>query len=206
MEYLSKSFIRQYREEFNEIVEDLKNELGNEWSFHHYLVGSARRNLVLDSNEGFDLDYHFRMNNWPDGLTDKEVKYRMMDALDNVTPDNLSYCEDSTHVITTKNVEGSSKIYSYDIALIYEGINTQILKNEKQNDGDGPYHYVDVPDSGDFHEKYKMITGAEMWNDLRDIYKDKKIEQHAIQKDFRPLSFSLLISTIHEVLQMHNLI
>ncbi len=206
MEYLSRAFIRQYREEFDEIVEDLKVELGNEWSFHHYLVGSARRNLVLDSSEGFDLDYHFRMNQWPRGLTDKEIKFKIMDALDNVTPNKLSYCEDSTHVITTKCVEGNKKIYSYDIGLIKEGVNTQILKNEKRNDGDGPYHYVDVSESGDFNERYKLVSGAEMWNDLREIYKGKKIEQHAIKKEVRPLSFSLLISAVNEVLQKYKLI
>ena len=58
MVYLARRVVNIYKKEFYGIIQDLKVELGEEWNFYHYLVGSGRRNMILDSNEGFDLDFH----------------------------------------------------------------------------------------------------------------------------------------------------
>ena len=73
MEYLSKRIVKIYKKEFYSIVQGLKEELGDEWNFHYYLVGSASRNMVVKSNEGFDLDFHLMLKNWPDELSDEEI-------------------------------------------------------------------------------------------------------------------------------------
>ena len=205
MEYLSKKKIRPYREQFNEIVNKLKEKLGSGWSFQYYLVGSARRNMVFDGNEGFDLDYHFKLNYWPAELSDEDIKREFRIKLDDIVPYyDLSYCEDSTHVLTTKYIEGTKIIYSYDIAIIKEEVKSQILKNEKDNSSNGPYHFVDIPNSSDFISRYKLVTGPDMWNDLRKNYKEKKESQIIIRKDDRILSFSLFISSVNEILQKYR--
>jgi len=205
MEYLFRGYIRQYREQFDKIIQDVKIKMGSEWTFNYYLVGSARRNLVLDSNEGFDLDYHLELHKYPQSMSHKDIKMEFKDAFDKVVPNyELRPCEDSTHVLTTKHFEGDQLKYSYDIAIIRNEAMAQILKNEKANNGNGPYHFVDIPNGSNFHDRYSQIKGSKMWNDLRDNYKIKKETQHKDKKEFRCLSFSLLISSVNEILQKYG--
>lgn len=206
MEYLSKKKVQTYKDEISEIIEALKDELGDEWYFYYYLVGSGRRNMVLESNEGFDLDYHLMLKKWPSNLDAEGIKMAMMEALDEVTPDHLSNSKDSTHVITIKCVENGILKYSYDLAIMKKGNSSQILKNEKDDGSNGPYHFVPVPDSSSFFERFSLVKGSEMWRDLRDFYKEEKIEQHKEKKEDRIYSFSLLQSATNRVLQKFDLL
>lgn len=206
MDYLGKKKVKVYKQEFSGIVNDLKDELGDGWNFHYYLVGSAKRNMVIKSNEGFDLDYHLMLKDWPDELTDKQLKLTVMEAFDNVTPNHLSNSKDSTNVITINCVENEVLKYSYDIALMHKTIGSNILKNEKDDGSNGPYHFVQVSDSSSFFERFHMIKGHEMWRDLRSIYFDKKIEQHQDAKDVRIYSFALLKEATNDVLLKYKLI
>lgn len=200
MDYLGKKKLKEYKDEIKIIIEDLKDELGNEWSFHYYLVGSGRRNMVVDSNEGFDLDYHILLNKHPKNLKAKIIKKMFMDALDKITPNHLSNSKDSTHVITIKCIEDEKLKYSYDLAIMKKGEYSEILKNEKEDGSNGPYHFVQVPDSNHFIEKFSQIKGLEMWNELRQIYLSKKEKQHETVKEERIYSFALLQEATNEVL------
>lgn len=204
MEYLGKRKLQPYKDEISQIIQDLQDELGNEWYFYYYLVGSGRRNMVLESNEGFDLDYHLMLKKWTGGLDAKGIKMEMMRALDEVTPGHLSNSKDSTHVITIKCIETGKLKYSYDLAIMEKNESSVILKNEKHDGTNGPYHFVQVPNSSSFFEKFSMIIGPEMWRDLRDRYKEYKIKQHEVKKEDRIYSFSLLQSATNDVLQKYN--
>jgi hypothetical protein len=206
MEYLGKKQLQQYKDEISAIIEDLKIELGNEWYLYYYLVGSGRRNMVLESNEGFDLDYHLMLKKWPNNLDAEGIKMAMMNALDEVTLGHLSSSKDSTHVITIKCVENGTLKYSYDLAIMKKDNSSQILKNEKENGNNGPYHFVQVPDSSSFFDKFSNIKGPKMWRDLRDFYKEEKVEQHKVKKEDRIYSFALLQSATNRVLQKYDLI
>ncbi|MBU1020774.1 MAG: hypothetical protein KJ847_06115 [Firmicutes bacterium] len=204
MEYLSKKKIKVYKNEVRIIIENLKIEMGNEWDFHYYLVGSGKRNMVVTSNEGFDLDYHLMLKKYPDGLSAEQIKNEFMSAFNNITPIHLSNSKDSTHVITIKCVENGVLKYSYDFAIMKKNQFSQILKNEKENGSNGPYHFVQVPDSNNFFEKFSQIKGSDMWKNLREIYLEKKEEQHKSKKEERINSFSYLQEATNEVLQNHR--
>lgn len=206
MDYLGKKKTKEYKIEIRQIIEDLKIEMGVEWDFHYYLVGSGRRNMVVISNEGFDLDYHLMLKKHPDGLTAEQIKKEFMAALNNITPSHLSDCKDSTHVITIKCVENGVLKYSYDLAIMKKNDFSEILKNEKDNGSNGPYHFVQVPDSNSFVEKFSQIKGSYMWKDLREIYLGKKEEQHKTRKEERINSFSYLQEATNEVLQKYRII
>jgi hypothetical protein len=206
MEYLAKKKLQQYKDEISTIIEDLKTELGDDWNLYYYLVGSGRRNMVLESNEGFDLDYHLMLKKWPSNLDAEGIKMKMMEALDNVTPEHLSNCKDSTHVITIKCVVNGTLKYSYDLAIMKKDDSSQILKNEKEDGSNGPYHFIQVPDSGNFFEKFSQIYGVDMWKSLRDRYKEYKVEQHKTKKEERIYSFALLQTATNDVLQEFDLI
>lgn len=201
MEYLTKNELKPYKEEIMGIIHDLKEELGNEWNIYYYLVGSGRRNMVVNSNEGFDLDYHIMLRNYPNGMSAKDIKMHIMDALNNIIPEHLSNSKDSTHVITIKCIEDGRLKYSYDLAIMKKAEYSEILKNEKEDGSNGPYHFVQVPESNNFVSKLSNIKGPEMWNDLREIYLSKKEIQHQTKKENRIYSFALFQEAINEVLQ-----
>jgi len=150
LDYLGKKNLKTYKEEIKKIIEDLKKELGNDWIFHYYLVGSGRRNMVVESNAGFDLDYHIILSKHPRDLKAKDIKMVFMETLDKITPGHLSNSKDSTHVNTIKCIEGGKIKYSYDLAIIKKGKHTENLKNEKESGSNGPYHFVQVPESNHF--------------------------------------------------------
>lgn len=206
MDYLGKKKIKVYKKEIRQIIEDLKIEMGDNWDFHYYLVGSGRRNMVVISNEGFDLDYHLMLKKYPDGLSAEQIKNEFVVSLNKITPNHLSNCKDSTHVITIKCVKNGVLKYSYDLAIMKKNDFSEILKNEKEKGSDGPYHFVQVPDSNNFFEKFSLIKGTEMWKDLRNVYQEKKEEQHNAKKEERIHSFSYLQEATNEVLQKYKLI
>ena len=177
------------------------------WTFNVFLVGSAKRNLVLLGNEGFDLDYQLRFEKMPEEYRNnakatKELFAKYFNKANEELCLGLKNCEDSTHVLTMKKIINSRIDYSYDIAVLRLNENNQyiILKNEKNHKPDD-YHYVQLENCGDFNKKYRQINNAEKWNALREKYKIKKEKYQQVSKDDRPHSFSLLGEAVNEVLQ-----
>ena len=202
MEYLTKKKTKKNRKEFYNIYNRLKQQLGDEWSTSYTLVGSTKRNLVLVGNEGYDLDYHVYIYKNPK-LDDEGIKILFKNEHDEIVEDyNLTPCEDSTHVLTMNKIVDHQIEYAYDIAIMRKNKSGEylILKNEKQNNGNGPYHFVQVPQAKGFIEKYKKIDNEEKRTKLKEIYKTKKEEQQNYSKEDRKHSFSLLLEAINEVL------
>lgn len=215
MEYLHRKDKKKTsaREDFEKrllpkVREYLRKDFGKKkWVFNEALVGSTKRNLVLVGNEGFDMDYQLRFDRIPDKyLKDaKAMKELFRNYLNKAKKElgiALTDCEDSTHVLTMKKIVNTKVDYSYDIAILRLNECGQyvILKNEKQGRQDD-YHYVPLPDCGDFNERYKKVKTQEAWALLRDKYKVKKGKYQYTNKDDRPASFSLLGQAVNEVIQ-----
>lgn len=215
MEYLHKKDKKKTsaREDFEKrllpkVREYLQKDFGKKkWVFNESLVGSTKRNLVLVGNEGFDMDYQLRFDRIPDKyLKDaKAMKELFRNYLNKAKKElviALTDCEDSTHVLTMKKIVNTKVDYSYDIAILRLNECGQyvILKNEKQGRQDD-YHYVPLPDCGDFNERYKKVKTQEAWALLRDKYKVKKGKYQYTNQDDRPASFSLLGQAVNEVIQ-----
>lgn len=215
MEYLHRKDKKKTsaREDFEKrllpkVREYLRKDFGKKkWVFNEALVGSTKRNLVLVGNEGFDMDYQLRFDRIPDKyLKDaKAMKELFQNYLNKAKKElgiALTDCEDSTHVLTMKKIVNTKVDYSYDIAILRLNECGQyvILKNEKQGRQDD-YHYVPLPDCGDFNERYKKVKTQEAWALLRDKYKVKKGKYQYTNQDDRPASFSLLGQAVNEVIQ-----
>jgi Nucleotidyltransferase domain. len=216
MEYIAKKDkIKQVARELFEkriikkVREYLKNDFGKrKWIFEVFLVGSAKRNLILVGNEGFDLDYQLIFNKMPADYKEnaKKTKLKFKEYFDNAFKElklDLTNCEDSTHVLTTKKLDEKRKVtYSYDIAILRynEKQNYCILKNEKRGKNDD-YHYIELSNCEKFNERYKLISTSKKWKQLRKVYKSMKEEVQNLCKDDRPHSFSLLGEAVNEVLQ-----
>lgn len=215
MEYLHRKDKKKIsaREDFEKrllpkVREYLRKDFGKKkFVFNEFLVGSTKRNLVLVGNEGFDMDYQLRFDRIPDEyLKDakalKELFRNYFNKAKKELEIGLMDCEDSTHVLTMKKIVSAKVDYSYDIAILRLNECGQyvILKNEKQGRQDD-YHYVPLPDCGDFNERYKKVKTQEAWALLRDRYKDKKEKYQSTNRDDRPASFSLLGQAVNEVIQ-----
>lgn len=215
MEYLHRKDKKKTsaREDFEKrllpkVREYLRKDFGKKkWVFNESLVGSTKRNLVLVGNEGFDMDYQLRFDRIPDKyLKDAKAMKELFRNYLNKAKKELGIalidCEDSTHVLTMKKIVNTKVDYSYDIAILRLNECGQyvILKNEKQGRQDD-YHYVPLPDCGDFNERYKKVKTQEAWALLRDKYKVKKEKYQYTNQDDRPASFSLLGQAVNEVIQ-----
>jgi hypothetical protein len=202
MVYLSKIKLKKHKKRAIKILDELKQNLGKEWDIDYNLVGSASRNLVIPTNKGYDFDYHIHLKRYPKNNSPKEIKEKLRIELDKImnrycfTP-----CEDSTHVLTTKNVVDGKTLYSYDFAILRKkGSKAEILKNRKNGKQDA-YQFVEIPDYPKYIKNLEKITIPEHVNFLRDCYYEDKIKEQNLKKDDRTLSINLLMMAINKTKQ-----
>ena len=177
MEYVSKKDLAPYKKLFNEAIKYVHTNLPS-LSFYYRLVGSAKRNLVLNHhNKGFDLDYQIIFNQSIQSRKSDEliaIKNSFRKTLDDFFVNKgYDYAENSTSAITIKNKQESKIINSYDVVLI-----------SPEDDGLYIFKYIDtektlmnlskIHNSFRFQKQYNQIKGNSMWSSLRDIYKYKK--------------------------------
>ena len=202
-EYVSKDEVRPYEELFEEVFREIQKELKkkNGLTFSFALVGSAKRNLVVrHHNKGFDCDYQLYLQRNKQELSAEKIKKLLIKKFDEKMPNEFDYCEDSTSSITIKKkITKQSKIeFSYDIIImdLYEDASYILRKN-----GSGQYVWNQLPDFTSFEDDYRQIEGADMWEDLRQCYYDKKIAKNNGSPKYKDKkSFQLLHQAVKETL------
>ena len=202
-EYVSKDEVRPYEELFEEVFREIQKELKkkNGLTFSFALVGSAKRNLVVrHHNKGFDCDYQLYLQRNKQELSAEKIKKLLIKKFDEKMPSEFDYCEDSTSSITIKKkITQQSKIeFSYDIIImdLYEDASYILRKN-----GSGQYVWNQLPDFTSFEDDYRQIEGADMWEDLRQCYYDKKIAKNNGSPKYKDKkSFQLLHQAVKETL------
>lgn len=202
-EYVSKDEVRPYKELFEEVFREIQKELKkkNGLTFSFALVGSAKRNLVVrHHNKGFDCDYQLYLQRNKQELSAEKIKKLLIKKFDEKMPSEFDYCEDSTSSITIKKkITKQSKIeFSYDIVImdLYEDASYILRKN-----GSGQYVWNQLPDFTSFKDDYRQIEGADMWEDLRQCYYDKRIAKNNGSPKYKDKkSFQLLHQAVKETL------
>ncbi|QVK21375.1 hypothetical protein KHQ82_03375 [Mycoplasmatota bacterium] len=198
MEYKKKIDTKEYRTLFFEAYKYV-NSVIDDYSFYFRLIGSAKRNLVLDKpNKGFDFDYQiiFYQSLVGEG-SDKliEIKDRFRHAFDDFFVEKgYEYGEDSTSAITIKMLDGDKIYHSYDVTLMTPN-SVDKLCIFKYNDNEKTEMGLnEMRKSAMFKEKYKKIKGAQKWKELRDEYKIRQEEWNGERK-----SFSILMSVVNDM-------
>lgn len=113
----------RFEDEILPVAREVLREMG--YTFQSELMGSGSRKLVtrvIDGNKGFDFDYDFELQYYPEDADAKRIKQDFMNALNKASkPLGYKPCEDSTTVITFKMVDTTHSriIHSFDIALTY---------------------------------------------------------------------------------------
>lgn len=198
--YKTKKETKEYRNLFREAFKYVNNEL-SEYNFFYRLIGSAKRNLVLEKpNLGFDFDYQIIFYETLVGKSSeelKEIKRNFRYALDAFfVSKGYNYGEDSRAAITIKKLNGTSVHHSYDVTILCPSMTDKkkilIMRYEDQEKTIMTLN--EMRKSIIYNEKYEQIKGSDKWIELRDKYKRKQEEWNGEKK-----SFSLLMEVVNEI-------
>ena len=208
--YVTKMQLSPVKQDLIQIINSVQKQVRKDFTFQFYFVGSVGRNMVtydVKSNVGFDFDVDIYVNDDERRFSAKEIKTKIRLALDNAAPcfgyDNA---EDSTRVITIKfkDRENSKILHSCDVAIVNNYIDGNdnerqkyIHYNKKQN----KYSWQEQPQG--FYlldEKADWIKNNEYWQQMRDLYLDKKNRN----SDQHKYSRSIYAEAIHEICQKYG--
>ena len=209
-QYVTRKQLSPVKKELIQIINAVQAQVHNDFTFQFYFVGSVERNMVaydVGSNIGFDLDVNIYVNDDECRFSAKEIKTKIRLALNKVAPRfRYDNAEDSTRVITikVKDKQNSRILYSCDFAIVNDYIDVEdnerqeyIHFNKKQN----IYSWQEQPQG--FYlldEKAEWIKDCGYWQNVRDLYLDKKNRNNNPYKHSR----SIYAETIHEICQIYG--
>lgn len=174
-EYVTKKEYMPVKKELISLINDVQDELRNEFTFQFYFIGSTSRGMITrdkKGNTGYDFDLNFYPNTYFDDYSPEEFRNIFIKALNRCCKKyGYATCENSTRVITIKVKEQkNSKIkYSCDIAIVFDfedDSSLYIHYNKKQN----AFEWQQRPDPYYVEEKADVIKEAGYWNEVKDLY------------------------------------
>ncbi len=208
-EYVTKKEAAPYKKEFLEIVHEAQNLLREHFTFGIEFIGSSKRNMITcdyRTNKGFDFDINLRVNDDDEEFEAKEIKMLIMGAINQVArPRGFEFCENSTRVITLKKLSSHRNQieYSCDLAIVYDWFDNSGQKHQQyiryQKDQNS-YYWAEQPKGYHLAQKEAWIKKHGLWDDVLDIYLDKKNDNDDPDKKSR----SLYAETINEVCQKNG--
>lgn len=229
-EYVKKEEWQPVRDELYEIIHKLQDEVREYFTFQYHFVGSSKRNMITrdrNSNTGFDFDVNIEVNDPDENYSAEKIRNILRNGLDRVTnhdehsifghdytgldritnPNRLlifgyDYTEDSTRVLTikVKDKANSRILHSCDFCIVNDcgdGRQQYIRYNKKQCSYSWEYQpkgYYELP------EKIEWIKKNGLWQQVRDVYLDKK----NMNTDKNKKSRSIFAETVHQVCQQNG--
>ena len=183
--YVKKEEWQPVRDELYEIIHKLQDEVREYFTFQYHFVGSSKRNMITrgrNSNTGFDFDVNIEVNDPDEDYSAEEIRNILRNGLDIVNNPNgrsifgYDYTEDSTRVLTikVKDKANSRILHSCDFCVVNDcedGRQQYIRYNKKQQSYSWEYQpkgYYELP------EKIEWIKKNGLWQQVRDVYLDKK--------------------------------
>ena len=209
-EYVTKKQLSPVKKDLIQIINSVQKQVRKDFTFQFYFVGSVERNMVtydVKSNVGFDFDVDIYVNDNACRLSAKEIKTIIRLAFDKAAPCfGYDYAEDSTRVITIKfkDRENSKILHSCDFAIVknyIDGNGSERPKYIHFNKGQNRYSWEEQPQ--EFYlldERADWIKNNEHWQQMRDLYLDKKNHN----SDQHKYSRSIYAEAIHEICQKYG--
>lgn len=199
--YVTKKEYQPVKNELIELINLVQDEVREYFTFRYDFIGSASRNMITrdeDSNVGYDFDVNIRVNDEEEDYNAKEIKQILMNGFNRYNHlFKYDYCEDSKRVITikVKDRRNSRILHSCDFAVVYDcndGRQQYIHFNKSQQ----TYEWQYQP-KGFYRlsEKIEAIKEAGHWQDVRDLYIDKKNDNTDPNKKSR----SIFAETVAQV-------
>ncbi len=210
--YVPKSQTKPLKKELIELIKSVQNEVRDRFAFQFQFVGSESRNMITwnpENNIGFDFDVNIEVHDAKENYSPKKIKTILMNAFNRYTWQyGYGFCEDSTRVFTikVKDRANSRILHSCDFAIVYRCADSrqQYIHCRKQNSSPcqsmwgakqeylwqyQPKGYYLLPQKIDFCKKNRL------WQEVRDLYLDKKKKNTDPQKKSR----SIFAETVQEI-------
>lgn len=204
-----KDFLKRMKGTCSDIVNQLVQSINNDsvMTVKACLVGSGAKNLVIQNeNEAIDLDYNLcivsteSINIW-DGYEIKEYVRKQFNRV--LYANGWSDCQDSTSAFTTEKrvfKKGNKTAFSIDVAITCRYNNSwQRLIHQKTGFVNlDRYYWNEVQDSGKLEEKVRIIKSENLWNEVRDVYIDKK-NFYLCRNDHDHPSFIVYVEAVNQI-------
>ncbi len=183
----------------NRVRADMK---AHGFTFQHHLIGSGRRRLVtyiVGGNKGFDFDYDFDIQQFPDEYGPKEIKDLFRESFRRaLRGTGYKDPEDSTSVLTIKMVDPDNSliVHSFDIALTFwfeDG--EKYIRNNKNGSYTWEYCHKTDESITELVDEIKEFYGKDGWDLIREGYLDVKNHNRNPYKH----SYSLYLEAVHNV-------
>lgn len=203
-----KEFIAQMRQFGGELLQDLSHNLKEDYNMGttFFLVGSGKRKLIMQNgNKPIDLDYNLKIVRCKDYYDYKNIKPNIITAFNKVLRNySLPNCNDSTSVITTKEIyftKGNPTKFKIDIAIIAENKNgtyNRLIHEKTGFTNLDRYYWVPSPNSRNINEKADYIKKNGKWVNVCEQYERIK-NKYLTQNDYNHPSFICYIEAINNV-------
>lgn len=204
-----KEFLKRMKILCSDIINQLVQSINNDsvMTVEAQLVGSDAKNLIMqNANEPIDLDYNLCIVevfgiNFNDGRTIKEHIRKHFNAV--LNNNGWSDCQDSTSALSTEPrhfTKGNKTEFSIDLAIVCEshyGWERLIHRKTGIVDYD-QWYWNEAPNSRGLVDKVCDIKNENLWQEVREIYLDKK-NMYLRRGDHNHPSFIVYIETINEI-------
>ena len=189
-EYVSKSKYMPVKKELIKIINQVQDELREQFTFDYKFIGSSSRNMITydpKTNKGYDFDINIEVNDFDEYYSAKELKEILINTFNQVIKLTYPYasCQNNTRVFTIKVYEEnpcciniialrSPKIeYSCDFAIV-NTINDYQQEYIRFNKNTHEYGWQMQCKGYLLSKKEAYIKKNKLTNELRKIYLDKK--------------------------------
>ena len=188
-EYVSKSKYMPVKKELIKIINQVQDELREQFTFDYKFIGSSSRNMITydpKTNKGYDFDINIEVNDFDEYYSAKELKEILINTFNQVIKLTYPYasCQNNTRVFTIKVYEEnpcciniialrSPKIeYSCDFAIV-NTINDYQQEYIRFNKNTHEYSWQMQCKGYLLSKKEAYIKKNKLTNELRKIYLDK---------------------------------
>ena len=189
-EYVSKSKYMPVKKELIKIINQVQDELREQFTFDYKFIGSSSRNMITydpKTNKGYDFDINIEVNDFDEYYSAKELKEILINTFNQVIKLTYPYasCQNNTRVFTIKVYEEnpcciniialrSPKIeYSCDFAIV-NTINDYQQEYIRFNKNTHEYSWQMQCKGYLLSKKEAYIKKNKLTIELRKIYLDKK--------------------------------
>nr|WP_297708245.1 hypothetical protein [uncultured Butyrivibrio sp.] len=202
-DYVTAKEAKPYRDSIIKMTNELQDRIRERFTFQYYFIGSSSRNMItydVKSNVGFDFDINYAINDENQNYGPDEIHRIIYNELQRIFMKyDFNRIEESTRVITLKKVDiwSSKVLYSCDIALVndYEddnGYHQEYIRFNKKNHS---FLWAEQPAPYYLEEKAEKIKASHRWNEVRNVYLDRKNNNDDSHKKSR----ALYAEAVHEV-------
>lgn len=203
-QYVSRKEAALYKKELIELINEVQDEARDKFTFQFTFIGSSKRNMITydpTTNKGFDFDVNLEVNDDNEYYEPIEIRNILRNAFNRVVKNyGYSNCEDSTRVLTIKckDYRRSRILYSCDVAIVYNCEEGQQYIRFNRQTGTCTWAFQTQP-YRDLEKRANALKKNDFWNEVLDVYLDKKNSNVDPDKHSR----SLYAETINECYQRH---